>query len=159
MQMNRRCGVDMVKRCRNQKPHVFLGSALTQTGSEQSGNRHRGGITLKQALLRNMRTCRTDVKGEAQVLTARGGSIDAVNRDRSTHSSGEVSVVEVERGACVFRLHPWLTSNGRSRMNREFHLRFCEKLGGSLLDHNYCVIAAIFCHNVFFHAPARWLGR
>jgi hypothetical protein len=31
------------------------------------GTRHRGGVKLDQALARNVRTCRPDAKGEAQV--------------------------------------------------------------------------------------------
>ena len=50
-----------------------------------------------QALIRNMRTCRSDVKGEAQVETPRGESTDAEHRDGSARSSDEVSVMEMER--------------------------------------------------------------
>jgi hypothetical protein len=34
--------------------------------SRRCGNRHREGMNAIQALIRNMRTCRPDVKGEAQ---------------------------------------------------------------------------------------------
>ena len=50
-----------------------------------------------QALIRNMRTCRSDVKGEAQAETPRGESTDAGHRDGWVRSSVEVSVMEMER--------------------------------------------------------------
>ena len=50
-----------------------------------------------QALMRNMKTCRFDVKGEAQVDTPQGESTDAKHRGGSARSSDEVSVMEMER--------------------------------------------------------------
>ena len=50
-----------------------------------------------QALTRNMRTCRSDDKGEAQVETPQGESTDAEHRDGLARSSEEVSVMEMER--------------------------------------------------------------
>ncbi len=50
-----------------------------------------------QALVRNMRTCRPDVKREAQVEIPRGESIEAGDRGGSARSSDEVSVMEMER--------------------------------------------------------------
>ncbi len=50
-----------------------------------------------QALIRNMRTCRSDVKGEAQVEASRGESTKAEHRGGSARSSNEVSVMEMER--------------------------------------------------------------
>ena len=44
-----------------------------------------------------MRTCRPDEKREAQVVIPRGESIDAGHRGGSVRSSGEVSVMEMER--------------------------------------------------------------
>jgi hypothetical protein len=54
-------------------------------------------MTIIQALVRNMRTCRPDVKREAQVETPRGESIEAGHRGGSARSSDEVSVMEMER--------------------------------------------------------------
>jgi len=50
-----------------------------------------------QALIWNMRTCCSDVKGEAQVETPRGKSTEAEHRDGLARSSAEVSVMEMER--------------------------------------------------------------
>ncbi len=36
------------------------------------GVRHKGGVNLVQALLRNVGTCRSDVKGETQVEVPQG---------------------------------------------------------------------------------------
>ena len=65
--------------------------------NRQSGSRHRGGMNSIQALIRNMRTCRSDVKGEAQVEFPQGESTDAEHRDGLARSSDEVSVKEMER--------------------------------------------------------------
>ena len=54
-------------------------------------------MNIIQALVRNMRTCRPDVKREAQVEIPRGESIEAGHRDGSTRSSDEISVMEMER--------------------------------------------------------------
>ena len=62
-----------------------------------NGSRHREGMNTIQALVRNMRTCRSDVKGEAQVLIPRGKSTKAEHRDGLACSSDEVSVMEMER--------------------------------------------------------------
>lgn len=65
--------------------------------NRQSGSRHRGGMNSIQALIRNMRTCRSDAKGEAQVEFPQGESTDAERRDGLARSSEEVSVMEMER--------------------------------------------------------------
>ena len=54
-------------------------------------------MNLKQALLRNMRTCRSDAKGEVQVETPRGESTDAEHRGGPWCSSDEAFVMKVER--------------------------------------------------------------
>ena len=54
-------------------------------------------MTTAQALVRNMRTCRSAVKREAQVELPRGESIDAGHRGGSVRSSVEASVMELER--------------------------------------------------------------
>lgn len=51
----------------------------------------------EQAWIRNMRTCRSDVKGEAQVETPRGESTDAEHRGGLLRSSVEVPVMGMER--------------------------------------------------------------
>ena len=46
-----------------------------------------------------MRTCRSDVKGEAQVEGPQGENTDAEQRGGSARISDEVSVMEMERRA------------------------------------------------------------
>ncbi len=62
-------------------------------------------MTSMQALLENVRTCRSDAKGDAQVLTARGKSTDAEHRDGLWCSSGEVSVMGMERRPQLVRFY------------------------------------------------------
>lgn len=63
----------------------------------QSGNRYKDGMNSKQALLRNMRICRSDVKGEVQVVTPQGESTNAEHRGGPSRSSDETPVMGVER--------------------------------------------------------------
>ena len=60
-------------------------------------------MTFGQALIENLRTCRSDVKGDAQVLRARGKSTDAGHRGGPLSSSDETSVMEVERRQWLVR--------------------------------------------------------
>ena len=55
-------------------------------------------MTVIQALVRNMRTCRCDVKGASTSSQHyKALSTDAQHRDGSSRSSDEVSVMETER--------------------------------------------------------------
>ena len=76
------------------------------------GIRHEGGVTLNQAFMWNAGTCRPDAKGEIQI----GGpyedeSTDAGHRGGATRSSGEGSVMGLERRGCVVQL--WREDNRR----------------------------------------------
>ena len=69
-----------------------------------SGVRHKSGVTLIQALVWNVGTCRPDVKGEAQMSGPhKGESTDAGHRGGLTRSSVEVSVMEMERRGWIIR--------------------------------------------------------
>ena len=71
-----------------------------------SGVRHRSGVTLIQALVWNVGTCRPDVKGETQVRGPhKGESTDAGHRDGAVRSRGEGSVMEPDRRDCVVQLY------------------------------------------------------
>ena len=52
----------------------------------------------EQALMRNMRTCRSNAKREAQMVTPQGESTDAEHRGGLLRSSDEVPVMGAERG-------------------------------------------------------------
>lgn len=70
-----------------------------------TGARHEGGVTLYQASVRNVRTCRPDVKGEVQVESfCENESTDAGHRDGDVRSRVEGSVMELDRRGVVVRL-------------------------------------------------------
>ena len=71
-------------------------------------------MNIIQALVMNMRTCRPDVKREAQVEPPRVESIGAGHRDGSVRSSDEVSVMEMDRRADMSKIGCWSTSDGRN---------------------------------------------
>ena len=55
-----------------------------------TGVRHEGGVTLRQAPIRNTGTCRPDVKGETQAVSRREGpSTDAGHRGGGARSRDE----------------------------------------------------------------------
>jgi hypothetical protein len=61
-----------IRRCRNRGLAMPSGSARGEPGACPSGIRHIGGAKLNQALVRNVRTCRSDAKGDIQAAhTAR----------------------------------------------------------------------------------------
>lgn len=61
-------------------------------------------MTLIQALVRNLGTCRSDVKGEAQADSLRESqSTNAEHRDGDVRSRGEGSVMELDRRGVIIR--------------------------------------------------------
>src|SRR6266446_446600 len=61
-----------IRRCRNRGVPLPPGSARENPKACPSGIRHVGGAKLNQALVRNVRTCRSDAKGDVQAAhTAR----------------------------------------------------------------------------------------
>ena len=61
-----------IRRCRNRGVPLPPGSARENPEACPSGIRHAGGAKLNQALVRNVRTCRSDAKGDVQAAhTAR----------------------------------------------------------------------------------------
>ena len=69
-----------------------------------TGVRHEGGVILIQAWLRNVGTCRFDVKGEAQAGSPRKRrSTDAEHRDGVARSRDESSVMGLDRRGDVVR--------------------------------------------------------
>jgi hypothetical protein len=61
-----------IRRCRNRGVSLPPGSARENPEACPSGIRHVGGAKLNQALVRNVRTCRSDAKGDVQAAhTAR----------------------------------------------------------------------------------------
>jgi hypothetical protein len=61
-----------IRRCQNRGLTLPPGSARGEPEACPSGIRHIGGAKLNQALVRNVRTCRSDAKGDIQAAhTAR----------------------------------------------------------------------------------------
>ncbi len=74
------------------------------------GIRHEGGVTVIQALVRNVGTCRSDAKGEVRV----GGphkdeSTDAERRGGAVRSRDEGPVMGLDRRGCI--VQPRLGAN------------------------------------------------
>src|ERR1700740_990753 len=93
------------------------GKSLTRDESGGSpdcgpgGIRHEGGVTLNQALARNVGTCRPDAKGAIQAGGPREDrSTEAGPRDGAARNSDEGCVMELERRGCVVQL--WLGTTG-----------------------------------------------
>lgn len=69
-----------------------------------TGVRHEGGVIVMQAWMRNVGTCRSDAKGDAQVGRPRKRlSTEAGHRDGVAHSRDEGSVMEPDRRGGVVR--------------------------------------------------------
>ena len=72
-----------------------------------TGVRHEGGVTLRQASIRNTGTCRFDAKGEIQAVSHRKGlSTDAEHRGGDTRSREEGPVMGLDRRGAIIRLYP-----------------------------------------------------
>ena len=70
------------------------------------GIRHKGGVTLIQALVRNLGTCRPDAKGETQVVSHREGlSTDAGHRGGDVRSRIDGSVMGSDQRDIVILLY------------------------------------------------------
>src|ERR1700739_3139205 len=89
------------------------GKSLTRDGPGgwpdcgPDGIRHEAGVTLNQALARNVGTCRPDAKGAIQAGGPREDrSTEAGHRDGAARNSDEGSVMELERRGCVVQLWP-----------------------------------------------------
>ena len=78
-----------------------------------TGVRHEGGVTSRQASVRNTGTCRPDAKGETQAVSSREGpSTDAGHRGGDARSRVEGSVMGPDRRGIVIRLYPGSNPQG-----------------------------------------------
>jgi|SRR6516225_829314 len=78
--------------------------------------RHKGGVTLPQAFVWNVGTCRLDVKRDVQGRTPKDQRIDARHRGGATRNSGEVGESPAERRGRIIQLEaPGNRVSGRSR--------------------------------------------
>ena len=78
--------------------------------------RHKGGVTLNQAFVWNVGTCRLDVKRDVQGRNPEGQRIDARHRDGATRSSAELGKRSRERRGRVIRVEASVNRvSGRSQ--------------------------------------------
>jgi hypothetical protein len=78
-----------------------------------TGVRHEGGVTWRQAVIRNTGTCRSDAKGETQAVSHREGlSTETGHRGGDVRSREESSVMELDRRGVVIRLYLADNPNG-----------------------------------------------
>jgi len=71
------------------------------------GVRHGGGVTLRQASIRNTGTCRHEAKGETQAARRREGlSTEAWHRGGDVRNREEGPVMGLDRRGVVIRLYP-----------------------------------------------------
>ena len=95
---------------------VDPGPVQRESAARLDDIRHRGGVTLNQAVVRNVGTCRLDVKRDAQGRNPKGQRIDARHRDGATRSSEELGESPRERRGRVIQLEaPVNRASGRSR--------------------------------------------
>jgi len=99
--------------CRKTEPDVETG---IETLSREAGGggpvygstgvRHEGGVTLIQAWIRNVGTCRSDAKGDAQAGSPRKcQNTEAGHRDGGARSKEEGSVMGPDRRGVVVRCY------------------------------------------------------
>jgi hypothetical protein len=66
-------------------------------------------MNLSQAFMKNVGTCRFDVKGEDEAEAPQVESTDAKHRGGTTRMSVEPSVMEVEQRGCAVRFQCCVT--------------------------------------------------
>jgi len=95
---------------------VNPGRVQRESAACLDGTRHKGGVTLDQALVRNVGTCRLDVKRDVQGRNPKDQRIDARHRDGATRSSEELGESPRERRSRVIQLEaPVNRASGRSQ--------------------------------------------
>lgn len=107
MQMNRRCSAEMyLDDIETGRVWLARDEGRGKPADCSTGVRHIGGVTLVQASVRNVGTCRPDAKGEAQADGLRKSqSTDAGHRDGGARSRVEGSVTGLDRRGVVVQLH------------------------------------------------------
>jgi len=96
-----------IRRCQNRGLTLPPGSARGDPEDCPSGIRHVDGAKLNQALVRNVRTCRSDAKGEVSSGQNREDkSTDAEHRDGAARIRDKGSVMELDRRGCVAQPRP-----------------------------------------------------
>lgn len=94
----------IIRRCQNRGDAVTRDSGWRRPDYCPSGIRHEGSVNMTQALIRNVRTCRPDAKGETQMdRLHESQSTNAGHRDGAGCSRDEGSVIGLDRRASIVR--------------------------------------------------------
>ena len=114
--MNHRERVESVGTMSKPGRVVGPGPVQGESAARLGDIRHRGGVTLTQAFVRNVGTCRLDVKRDVQGRKPKDQRIDARHRDGATRSSAELGESPRERRGRVIQLEASVNrACGRSR--------------------------------------------
>ena len=114
--MNHRERVESVGTMSKPGRVVGPGPVQGESAARLGDIRHIGGVTLNQAFVWNVGTCRLDVKRDVQGRNPEDQRIDAGHRDGATRSSEELGESPRERRGRVIRLDdPANRASGRSR--------------------------------------------
>ena len=114
--MNHRERVESVGTMSKPGRVVGPGPVQEESAARLGDIRHRGGVTLLQAFVRNVGTCRLDGKRDAQGRNPKGQRIDARHRDGATRSSEELGESLRERRGRVIQLEALVNrASGRSQ--------------------------------------------
>jgi hypothetical protein len=99
---------NVLNRRRNRDPYLYPASkGWAMPADGPTGVRHEGGMTSRQAPVRNTGTCRPDAKGETQAVSRREGlSTDAGHRGGDACSRVDGSVMGPDRRGVVIQLYP-----------------------------------------------------
>lgn len=104
-----------MERHQNQGPPNVLGEVSKEPVYYRGGGRRKDGMSFEQAVVRNVRTCRPDAKGETQVGSPyKSESTDAGHGDGATRSSNEGCESIWSQGVASFSLG---TGSTRKRRN------------------------------------------
>ncbi len=96
-----------IRRCRNRGLTRLPGRVRGLPEGCPSGIRRVGGAKLNRALVRNVRTCRSDVKGEVSSgYNREGQSTDAEHRGGAARSRVEGPVKGLDRRGCIAQPKP-----------------------------------------------------
>ena len=112
---------NVLNRRRNRDPDFYPASkGWAMPADCPTGVRHEGGVTSRQASVRNTGTCRPDAKGETQAVSRRKGpSTDAGHRGGGARSRVDGPVMGPDRRGVVIRLLSRSTTRkGMTAMDR-----------------------------------------
>ena len=114
--MNHRARVESVGTMSKPGRVVGPGPVQGESAARLDDIRHRGGVTLNQAFVRNVGTCRLDVKRDVQGRNPEDQRIDARHRDGATRSSEELGERLRERRGRGIRFEALVNrASGRNR--------------------------------------------